>query len=88
MNHFTRLNPSYLRLSKPLPDRPARPYNLRRICGHSIRIRQVYSTEVNSQASRRVQLCLGGLVPNPGSGNKPGVVAELTLLGFNDGETH
>lgn len=43
---------------------------------------------VNFLASRRVQLCLGGLLPNPRSGNAPGVVFELNLLGFNDGPAH
>lgn len=43
---------------------------------------------VNFLASRRVQLCLGGLLPNPRSGNAPGVVFELNLLGFDDGPAH
>ena len=41
---------------------------------------------INFLATKRVQLCLGGLLPNPGSGNKPGVVFELNLLGFDDGD--
>lgn len=40
---------------------------------------------VNFLATKRVQLCLGGMLPNPNSGNKPGVVVELNLLGFDDG---
>jgi len=40
---------------------------------------------VNFLASKRVQLCLGGMLPNPGSGNKAGLVFELNLLGFDDG---
>lgn len=43
---------------------------------------------INFLASRRVQLCLGGLLPNPRSGNAPGVVFELNLLGFDDGPAH
>ncbi len=43
---------------------------------------------VNFLASRRVQLCLGSLLPNPRSGNQPGVVFELNLLGFDDGPGH
>ena len=43
---------------------------------------------LNFLATKRVQLCLGGLLPNPGSGNKPGVVFELNLLGFDDGPAH
>ncbi|MEZ0540731.1 hypothetical protein [Fibrella arboris] len=43
---------------------------------------------VNFLASKRVQLCLGGLLPNPGSGNKAGIVFELNLLGFDDGPAH
>ena len=38
----------------------------------------------NFLASKRVQLCLGALIPNANSGNKPGVVFELNLLGFDD----
>lgn len=43
---------------------------------------------VNFLASRRVQLCLGGLLPNPRSGNSSGVVFELNLLSFDDGPAH
>ena len=43
---------------------------------------------INFLATKRVQLCLGGLLPNPGSGNRPGVVFELNLLGFNDSPAH
>lgn len=39
---------------------------------------------VNYLISKRVQLCFGGLIPNPNSGNKPGFVFELNLLGFDD----
>ncbi len=38
----------------------------------------------NFLANKRVQLCLGALLPNPGTANKPGVVFELNLLGSND----
>jgi hypothetical protein len=38
----------------------------------------------NFLATNRLQLCLGALVPNPGSGNPAGVVFELNLLGFDD----
>ncbi|GAB2941254.1 hypothetical protein GCM10027048_02150 [Hymenobacter coalescens] len=38
----------------------------------------------NYLATRRVQLCLGGMLPNPGSNNRPGLVVELNLLGFDD----
>ena len=40
----------------------------------------------NFLATKRVQICLGALLPNPGTANKPGVVFELNLLGFNDGD--
>lgn len=43
---------------------------------------------INFLATGRVQLCLGGLLPNPGNGNKPGIVFELNLLGFDDGPAH
>ncbi|AQG80275.1 hypothetical protein [Spirosoma montaniterrae] len=43
---------------------------------------------VNFLATKRIQLCLGGLIPNPNSGNKPGVVFELNILGFDDGPSH
>lgn len=33
--------------------------------------------------SKRVQLCLGALLPNLGTQNKPGVVFELNLLGWD-----
>ncbi len=39
---------------------------------------------VNYLATRRLQLCLGGLIPNPNSGNASGIVFELNLLGFDD----
>jgi len=39
----------------------------------------------NYLASKRVQLCLGALLPNPGTRNSPGVVFELNLLGYDDG---
>jgi hypothetical protein len=38
----------------------------------------------NFLATKRIQLCLGALLPNPNSSNKPGVVFELNLLGFDD----
>ena len=38
----------------------------------------------NFLATKRLQLCLGALIPNPGSGNPAGVVFELNLLGFDD----
>jgi hypothetical protein len=38
---------------------------------------------INYLVTKRVQLCLGGMVPNPGSGNRPGLVFELNLLGYN-----
>ena len=38
----------------------------------------------NYLLTKRVQLCLGGMIPNPGSPNKAGVVFELNLLGFDD----
>ncbi|GAA3980392.1 hypothetical protein [Hymenobacter antarcticus] len=38
---------------------------------------------INYLATRRVQLCLGALVPNPGSHNRAGVVFELNLLGYD-----
>jgi hypothetical protein len=41
---------------------------------------------INYLATRRLQLCLGALLPNPGSDNQSGVVLELNLLGY-DAET-
>ena len=38
---------------------------------------------INYLATRRVQLCLGALLPNPGSQNRAGVVFELNLLGYD-----
>ena len=38
---------------------------------------------INYLATRRVQLCLGALLPNPGSHNRAGVVFELNLLGYD-----
>ncbi|GAA4010260.1 hypothetical protein GCM10022408_23120 [Hymenobacter fastidiosus] len=38
---------------------------------------------INYLATRRVQLCLGVLLPNPGSQNRAGVVFELNLLGYD-----
>jgi hypothetical protein len=42
---------------------------------------------VTYNVSPRFQLCLGGLAPNPGSENKPGLVFEINILGF-DPEGH
>lgn len=39
---------------------------------------------VNYYLTKRVQLCLGGLVPSPGSPNKAGVVFELNLLSYDE----
>ena len=39
---------------------------------------------INYLATRRLQLCLGALLPNPGSHNRAGVVFELNLLGYDD----
>ena len=41
---------------------------------------------INYLATKRVQLCLGALLPNPGSQNRAGVVFELNLLGYDAGE--
>lgn len=38
----------------------------------------------NYLLTKRVQLCLGALLPNPNSNNRHGVVFELNLLGFDD----
>lgn len=38
---------------------------------------------LNYLATQRLQLCLGALLPNPGSGNRAGVVFELNLLGYD-----
>lgn len=38
----------------------------------------------NYLATKRLQLCLGALLPNPGTSNRPGVVFELNLLGYDD----
>ncbi|UYZ62773.1 hypothetical protein [Hymenobacter weizhouensis] len=38
----------------------------------------------NYLATKRVQLCLGALLPNPNSNNRHGVVLELNLLGYDD----
>jgi hypothetical protein len=43
---------------------------------------------INFLATKRVQLCLGALLPNPNSQNKAGLVFELNLLGFDDGSDH
>ena len=37
----------------------------------------------NYLATKRVQICLGALLPNPGTSNRPGVVFELNLLGYD-----
>lgn len=39
---------------------------------------------INYLATKRLQLCLGALLPNPNSRNRAGVVFELNLLGFDD----
>ena len=39
---------------------------------------------INYLATKRLQLCLGALLPNPGSRNRAGVVFELNLLGYDD----
>jgi len=38
----------------------------------------------NYLATKRIQLCLGAMLPNPRSQNSYGVVFELNLLGFDD----
>ena len=38
----------------------------------------------NFMVTKRIQLCLGALLPNPNTSNKPGVVFELNILGFDD----
>ena len=38
----------------------------------------------NYLATKRVQLCLGAMLPNPRSQNSAGVVFELNLLGYDD----
>jgi hypothetical protein len=38
---------------------------------------------INYSLTRRLQLCLGGLLPNPESDNQAGVVLEVNLLGFD-----
>ncbi|SHI86331.1 hypothetical protein SAMN02745146_1733 [Hymenobacter daecheongensis DSM 21074] len=38
----------------------------------------------NYLATKRLQLCLGALLPNPGTSNRPGLVFELNLLGYDD----
>ena len=38
----------------------------------------------NYLATKRVQLCLGAMLPNPGSANSRGIVFELNLLGYDD----
>lgn len=38
---------------------------------------------INYLATQRLQLCLGALLPNPGSRNRAGVVFELNLLGYD-----
>jgi hypothetical protein len=44
---------------------------------------------VTYNVTNRFQLCLGGLIPNPGSVNKPGIVLEINILGFDtDGHAH
>ncbi|AYA38705.1 hypothetical protein D3Y59_17600 [Hymenobacter oligotrophus] len=45
---------------------------------------------VNFLATQRLQLCAGALLPNPGSGNRAGVVFELNLLGYDEpfGDDH
>jgi hypothetical protein len=40
---------------------------------------------INYLATQRLQLCLGALLPNPGSRNRAGVVLELNLLGYDAG---
>ena len=40
----------------------------------------------NYLATKRVQLCLGAMLPNPGSRNSQGIVFELNLLGYDDHE--
>ncbi|MFN4146501.1 MAG: hypothetical protein ACK4GN_11805 [Runella sp.] len=39
---------------------------------------------INYFLTKRIQLCLGALLPNPRTDSKPGVVFELNLLGFDD----
>lgn len=44
---------------------------------------------VTYNVTNRFQLCMGGLVPNAGSINKPGVVLEINILGFDaEGNPH
>lgn len=40
----------------------------------------------NYLATQRLQLCLGALLPNPGSRNRGGLVLELNLLGYDADE--
>lgn len=41
---------------------------------------------INYLATKRVQFCLGALLPNPGSRNRGGLVLELNLLGYDDSD--
>lgn len=43
---------------------------------------------VTHNVSKRFQICLGGLIPNPGSLNKPALVLEINILGFDSDESH
>jgi hypothetical protein len=44
---------------------------------------------VNYLVTKRVQLCLGALLPNPNTNSRPGLVFELNLLGYDhDDPTH
>ncbi|MDO1449871.1 hypothetical protein Q0590_26565 [Rhodocytophaga aerolata] len=38
---------------------------------------------INYSLTKRLQLCLGSLIPNPGSENRAGLVLEVNLLGFD-----
>ncbi len=38
---------------------------------------------LNYSLTKRLQLCLGGLLPNPGSNNAAGVVFEINILGYD-----
>jgi hypothetical protein len=38
---------------------------------------------INYALTKRLQLCLGGLVPNPSSENQAGMVLEVNILGFD-----
>lgn len=38
---------------------------------------------INYALTKRVQLCLGGLLPNPGSNNSAGAVFEINILGYD-----